>query len=112
VAVGGEVVDLHRLHVQRQHAERLDRVDAKQLLVGAAELADLRDVVPLAAGVLDVRDRDQLGLRIGSGFEDLLDRPFAAAVRVGLFLDGDEFAPRERTTPSTGTCWRDIRRRW
>ena len=49
MAVGAQVVDLHRLHVDRQYAERLDRIDAEKLLVRAAELANARDVVTLAA---------------------------------------------------------------
>ena len=49
-----EVVDVHGADVNRQRAERLDRVDDEDFPVLAAERADRRDVVPLAGRELDV----------------------------------------------------------
>ncbi len=45
VPVSGEAVDVVGLHIHRQHAQRLDRVDAEQDIFFFAELSDAVEVV-------------------------------------------------------------------
>ena len=64
VPVGREKVDVHRRHVHRQDAECLDGINAKKNSALPAELSRCRDVVPLPAGELRVRQRHHPGLGV------------------------------------------------
>jgi hypothetical protein len=54
VTVGGKKVDIHRLHINRDNADGLNCIDAKEFSIFAAEFSDRGDVMPLAAGEFDV----------------------------------------------------------
>ena len=96
VPVRRQIVDVHAAHVDRQHADRLDGVDVEEFVVLATEGADARQVVPLAAGVLDVRERDDARAWLGGGGENLLDGNYPPPLGVGLFRNQDQ--PRAART--------------
>jgi len=64
VAVGGEEVDLHGLHVDGQDPERLYGIDAEEHAFGAAGVAEGGQVGSKAAGELDGGDGDESGVGV------------------------------------------------
>ena len=64
-----EQVYVHRSHIQRKNAHRLDGVDTEKNVALAAELANRCKIVTLTAGVFNVRKSQQAGARVVGGFQ-------------------------------------------
>jgi len=73
VAVGGEIVDVHGPHIDGEHAERLDCVEAEEFAVFAAGFSDQADVVALAGGVFDVGKSNQARARMRNLLENAFE---------------------------------------
>ena len=67
----GEDIDVHRLHVDRDYAGSLGRIDSKDDVVLAADLADLADRLHRAKNVGPMVHDHQLGIR-ANRFSDLI----------------------------------------
>ena len=72
VPIGGERLDVHLPHVQRERAQTLNRVHEEEDPVPAADLADGFEIGPVAAQVLDKADGEQF--RPARGRLDLFKR--------------------------------------
>src|SRR6478672_3920074 len=86
MTVGGEKIDGRRSHVEREHAEALDRIDEEEDAAFPAYAADRLEVIAEAAGELDEAQAHDPGARIDRGTK-IVDGDAAAATGNRAHLD-------------------------